>query len=281
LDEAEAPFTGPGEAAERLPGYRLVRKISETPMSSVHLAEETGLGRQVVVKVLSRRITDDPGFRERFRREVLAAARTDHPNIVPLYASGEIDGRPYLVLRYVGGGDLGRLLRAGPGRLEPGRTVRVLAQVAAALDAAHEAGVVHRDVKPGNILIDTGSDHVYLSDFGIAKVESAETVTSTGQFLGTANYAAPEQIVGGQVDGRTDVYALGCVIHHCRPVPRPSAPTRPRRCCGATSTRPRRRSPRRVPNCIPVSTRSWRGRWPRNPETATPRAGSSPTRSRR
>ncbi|MBA9002963.1 serine/threonine-protein kinase [Thermomonospora cellulosilytica] len=192
-----------------------MKQISETPMSSVYLAEEVHLGRRVVLKVLSRRLAEDRGFRERFKREAVAAARLDHPNIVPVYSTGEVDGRLYLVLRYVKGADLSKLLQTEPRGLDLARTSHILTQVAAALDAAHEAGIVHRDVKPGNILIDHDTGHAYLSDFGIAKVASADPVTNTGQFLGTSNYAAPEQILGHQVDRRTDVYALGCVVHEC------------------------------------------------------------------
>ncbi|GAA2587574.1 serine/threonine-protein kinase [Actinomadura fulvescens] len=215
MDPTAEPYPIPGEPPLRLSRYRLVRLISESPLSSVYLAEEAGLGRRVVLKILGRQFAEEKSFRERFQREMVAAAQMDHPNIVPIYASGEVDGRLYLVLRYVSGGDLGGLLAAGPGRLDLDRTIDVVIQVAAALDAAHAAGLVHRDVKPGNILVDTLSGHVYLTDFGIVKVTSAETVTATGRFLGTAAYAAPEQIKSEPVDRRTDVYALGCVVYQC------------------------------------------------------------------
>ncbi|GAA2587588.1 serine/threonine-protein kinase [Actinomadura fulvescens] len=213
MGATDGPFPIPREPSYQFPGYRLVRQISETTMSSVYLAEDIDLRRHVVLKLLSRR----PAA-ERFKREVVMAARLDHPNIVPVYASGEIGGRLYLVLRHVPGGDLGALLRtrasqqsrsARPGRLDLHQTTGIIGQAAAALDAAHRVGMVHRGVKPGNILVDAHSGHVYLADFGIARAESAEP----GRFPG--DYAAPEQVIGGPVDRRADVYALGAVLYEC------------------------------------------------------------------
>jgi serine/threonine protein kinase len=211
LDQTAVPSHEPAELPSK---YRFVRLIAESPMSSVYLAEETDLGRQVVLKMLNRRYAQEPTFRERFKREAMTAAQLDHPNIVPVYASGELDGRLYLVMRHVRGGDLGRLLASGAAA-DLQCTTKIVKQIAAALDAAHGIGLVHRDVKPGNILVDDQSGHAYLADFGIVKTASTESVTAAGGFLGTAAYAAPEQIEGGRVDRRTDVYALGCVAYHC------------------------------------------------------------------
>src|SRR5689334_24022035 len=162
-------------------------------------------------------LAGDGEFRERFVRESRAAATVDHPHIIPVYGAGEADGILFLAMRYVPGGDLRSVLhREGP--LQPERAAFLLSPVASALDAAHGAGLVHRDVKPANILVDRSPgrpDHPYLSDFGLAKgaagISSAAGLTGTGQFLGTADYAAPEQISGGRPHVQTDQYALACV----------------------------------------------------------------------
>ncbi|MER6948269.1 serine/threonine-protein kinase [Nonomuraea sp. NPDC000554] len=213
MDSTVDWFSSPPEVMRQLPGYRIVRIISQTAMSSVYLAEDLTLPRRVVLKVMNPNLAEDPSFRLRFTREVAIAAGLDHPNIVPVYASGDINGTVYVVLRHVNGGDLGDLLRT-QGRLDLTRAGRIVGQVASALDAAHQVGLIHRDIKPSNILIDT-ADHVYLCDFGIAKLESATTLTTAGQFLGTMDYAAPEQISSGRIDRRTDVYALGAVLYQC------------------------------------------------------------------
>ncbi|MBE3008108.1 serine/threonine protein kinase [Microbispora sp. NEAU-D428] len=212
------------ELQRLLPGYRLIRRLSQTPMSEVHLAEEVGLAnRKVALKVLNPSVCDEPSFRERFHREVTSAAQLGHPNVIPIHQAGEAGPLLYLVMPYVEGTDLAGLLRA-EGRLGLARTARIIRQVAAALDAAHGKDLVHRDVKPHNILIDRDSGHVYLCDFGIAKHVADET-SSAGQFIGTIDYASPEQIKGGKVDKRTDVYSLGCVLYQCltgcRPYPEP------------------------------------------------------------
>jgi eukaryotic-like serine/threonine-protein kinase len=228
VDSTDDPFPSEVEVTRQFPGYRILQQISQTPMSSVYLAEEVKLKRRVVLKVLNLRLANDPSFHERFRREVAIAARLDHPNVIPVYASGESqEGVLYLVLRYVHGGDLGSLLRA-EGRFDTARTAHFIGQMAAALDAAHRVGLVHRDVKPSNVLVDEESGHVYLCDFGIAKqVNTAETITGTHQFVGTPDYAAPEQIRGETIDRRADIYALGCVLFQCltgnRPFGRPDS----------------------------------------------------------
>ena len=202
-------------------GYRIVEPAGSGGMGVVYRAEETGLGgRPVALKLLPAALAGDPDFRARFLREMRVAAAIDHPNIVPIYRAGEDRGRLYLAMRYVHASDLRRLLEA-EGRLTPERALAILDQVARALDAAHARGLVHRDVKPGNILlappvVDGDAEHVYLVDFGLARSDSDDrSLGGGGSFLGTPRYAAPEQAAGRPVDGRTDGYALGCVLYEC------------------------------------------------------------------
>jgi hypothetical protein len=202
-------------------GYRIVEQAGSGGMGVVYRAEETGLGgRPVALKLLPAALAGDPDFRARFLREMRVAAAIDHPNIVPIYRAGEDRGRLYLAMRYVHASDLRRLLEA-EGRLTPERALAILDQVARALDAAHARGLVHRDVKPGNILLappvfDSDAEHVYLVDFGLARSDSDDrSLGGGGSFLGTPRYAAPEQAAGRPVDGRTDGYALGCVLYEC------------------------------------------------------------------
>ena len=210
-------------------GHRLERVIGRGGMSVVYLAEHLRLGRKVAFKVLAPHVAEDPGFRERFIRESRTAAGLDHPNIVTVYDAGEFDGLLYISMRYVEGSDLGHVL-GETGALEPWRTLTIVSQVGSALDAAHAEGLVHRDVKPGNILLsqpDTPLERSFLSDFGVTKrMTTAEALTRTGQFVGTVDYVAPEQILGEPVDGRADVYSLGCVLYQCLsgriPFPRPT-----------------------------------------------------------
>jgi serine/threonine-protein kinase len=200
-------------------GYRIESLLGRGGMSVVYLAEHMRLGRKVALKVLANPLAHDESFRERFIRESQRAAELDHPNVIPIYDAGEIDdgeseGLLYIAMRYVSGSDLRSMLKQ-QGRLSLGRTLFVLEQVAGALDAAHDQSLIHRDVKPANILIADPSEHVYLTDFGVAKQSTAPELTRTGVFVGTVDYAAPEQIEGLAVDGRTDVYALGCVLFEC------------------------------------------------------------------
>lgn len=201
----------------RLLDYRLERLLGRGGMSVVYLAEDLRLRRKVAVKLLTPELLEDVRFRERFVRESELAASIDHPNVIPIYEAGEVDGRFYIAMRYVAGTDLKALLRR-EGALEPARAVAIVAQVAAALDASHEHGLVHRDVKPGNVLITSqdGREHVYLSDFGVAKSASLATgLTTAGQLFGTIDYIAPEQIRGETVDGRADQFSLGCLLFEC------------------------------------------------------------------
>src|SRR5262245_47222750 len=202
------------DVPERIEGYRIDAELARGGMGVVYLAQQDFPERRVALKLLSPDLAADPDFRERFIRESNAAASTEHPSIVPVYGAGEAGGRLYLAMRFIDGTDLGALIRRD-GPLPAERAVEICAQVAAALDAAHARGLVHRDVKPGNILIDTAGN-AYLTDFGLITRTEVETgITKTGQFMGSTAYCAPEQIRGDEVDPRTDVYSLGCVLFEC------------------------------------------------------------------
>jgi len=197
-----------------LGGYRIERVIGRGGMSSVYLAEHIRLGRMVALKLLSPELAGSERFRDRFLRESKLAASIDHPNIVPIYDADEVGDVLFIAMRYVEGSDLKEVIRA-EGRLDAVRTAAIVGQIASALDAAHEHGLVHRDVKPGNVLL-TPDDHVYVSDFGLTKrALSVSGLTATGQLVGTIDYVAPEHIKGDVVDGRADVYSLGCVVVEC------------------------------------------------------------------
>src|SRR5438105_509239 len=195
-----------------LAGYRIVEPIGRGGTSVVYRAEHVRLGRQAALKLLAP-VLGEAGFRERFLRESQLAASIDHPSILPVYDAGEEDGVLYIAMACVEGSDLKTLL-AEQGRLPLRRTLRIIGQVGSALDAAHARGLVHRDVKPANILV-AEDDHAYLSDFGAVKELASGGTTRTGSFVGTLEYSAPEQIEGGAVDARTDVYALACVLYEC------------------------------------------------------------------
>jgi len=207
-------------------------------MGVVYRALHLALERVVALKLIAPAFAGDEDFRARFVRESRAAASIEHPNVIPIFSAGEEQDVLYISMRFVEGHDLRRLIQA-EGRLEAPRAARIVAQVAAALDAAHERGLVHRDVKPANVLL-TGADHVFLTDFGLIKrVDGDATQLSrTGGLVGTAGYVAPEQIRGERVDARTDVYSLGCVLY--KRAHRPVAVRRRGR-----GRRPRRPPPRR------------------------------------
>src|SRR5437867_6228025 len=195
-------------------GYRIEGLIGRGGMSVVYLAEHVRLGRKVALKLLSPELSENEKFRERFLRESKIAASIDHPNIVPIYDSDEAEGTLFIAMRYVQGTDLRGLIRSRA-PLEPPRVVSLATQIASALDAAHMHGLVHRDVKPGNVLL-THEDHVYVADFGLTKrALSVSGLTETGQLVGTIDYIAPEQAKGDPVDGRADVYSLGCLAYEC------------------------------------------------------------------
>ena len=206
-------MAAPTRIGSEVAGFRIESVLGRGGMSVVYVAEQMRLGRKVALKVLTTELAWDEHFRERFVRESHIAAAIDHPNIIPIYDAGEADGLLYIAMRFVQGPDLKEILKRG--NLGVGRTIFLVEQLASALDAAHAHSLVHRDVKPGNILLDESTDHAYLTDFGVAKQTTARGLTSTGHFLGTVEYAAPEQIEGGPVDARTDVYALGCVLYEC------------------------------------------------------------------
>jgi Protein kinase domain/Domain of unknown function (DUF4440) len=198
------------EPGAKFAGCRIEAVAGRGGMGVVYRATELSLGRPVALKLLASERADDPGFRDRFERESRMAAAIDHPNVIPVYAAGEENGLLYLVMRYVGGTDLQALMRAR-GSLEPARAASIVAQVAAALDAAHQAGLVHRDVKPANVLL--AGDHAYLSDFGLTRLAGSDTdLTESGQWIGTVEYCSPEQLRGDHTDARADVYSLGCVL---------------------------------------------------------------------
>ena len=184
-------------------------------MGVVYRATQFPLGRRVALKVVAPERAADPVFHARFERETRLAAAIDHPNVIPVYEAGEQDGRLYLVMRWVEGGDLQGLI-ASSGHLQPALAAAIVAQVGSGLEAAHAAGLVHRDVKPANILLagDEGARHVYLTDFGLTlDASSATRLTQTGDLLGTVEYMAPEQLEADPVSARTDIYALGCVLY--------------------------------------------------------------------
>ncbi|MFL5799222.1 MAG: serine/threonine-protein kinase [Actinomycetota bacterium] len=219
--------------------YRIEALIGRGGMGVVYLAEHVHLGKRVALKVLPPEYATDQDFRQRFEREARLAAALEHPNIVPVTDAGEFEGELWIAMRYVEGTDLGEVLHA-QGALNPIRTVSILGRVGSALDAAHARGLIHRDVKPGNVLLEPPSafrqvEHVYLTDFGLTKqVDTSHGevagqfapadlhegsvdhgLTKVGYFAGTVDYAAPEQFRGQHLDGRVDVYAMGCMMYEC------------------------------------------------------------------
>ena len=203
-----APTFAPGST---FAGYRIEAEAGRGGMGIVYRATQVALGRPVALKLIAANFAGDRSFRERFKREWETAASIDHPNVIPVYEAGEAEEHLFIAMRYVEGLDLANLLAREP-ELAPERAVRIIAQVAAALDAAHARGLVHRDVKPANVLIGA-EEHVYLTDFGLTKHASQDALTKTGLFVGSVDYAAPEQIRGEAMDARTDVYSLGCVFY--------------------------------------------------------------------
>jgi ABC-type branched-subunit amino acid transport system substrate-binding protein/DNA-binding beta-propeller fold protein YncE len=192
--------------------YRIDELLSRGGMGVVYRATDLSLDRPAALKLIAPELAQDELFRARFLKEPRLAASLDHPNVVPIYEAGERDGQFYVAMRYVDGSDLKSLLTRD-GKLSPERTIAILSQVAGALDAAHRRGLVHRDVKPANVLLDEDG-HAYLTDFGITKRVGA-AATDTGQLIGTIGYSAPEQIRGENVSGRSDVYSLACVLYEC------------------------------------------------------------------
>jgi serine/threonine protein kinase len=195
--------------------YRIERLIARGGMGTVYLAREHDTDRAVALKLVRSELVDDEHFRARFERESRLTAQMDHPNVVALYGSGEVDGVLYVATRFIEGSDLEAVI-AHHGKLHPRHAAAITRPVAAALDAAHERGLIHRDVKPANVLIDEhdGAINVYLADFGLSKsIASRSGLTRTGTWVGTIDYAAPEQIRAETSTIATDVYALGCVLY--------------------------------------------------------------------
>jgi YVTN family beta-propeller protein len=196
-------------------GYRIESEIGRGGMGVVYRAHHMALDRECALKLISPALSNDPRFRERFQRESRLAASLEHPNVVQVDHAGDEGGILYLAMRLVEGSDLRRIVEAG-GPLDLGRTARLVGGVAAGLDAANARGLIHRDVKPANVLVETvsGGERVFLTDFGVSRTTGkGGTVTSSGELLGSPDYMAPEQIAGDPVDHRADIYALGCVLH--------------------------------------------------------------------
>ena len=194
-------------------GHRIEDVAGRGGMGVVYRAAQLALDRTVALKVIAPGLLDDQTMRARFVRESKVAASIDHPNVIPIYYTGEEDGVAYIAMRYVPGDDIRSLVRR-EGKLEPGRAARMVAQIGAALDAAHAAGLVHRDIKPANVLLGP-EDHVYLTDFGLTRhALSTAGATKPGHWVGTLDYVAPEQIRGERIDARVDVYALGCLLFY-------------------------------------------------------------------
>ena len=194
-------------------GHRIDGFVGQGGMGLVFRATDLTLGRTVALKVIAPDAAGNPVFRARFERECRVAAAIDHPHVVEIYHAGQDEGILYLTMRYVDGTDLRRLLRR-EGRLDPLRAVAILGQIAGALDEAHALGLVHRDVKPANVLLAqrSGRDHSYLTDFGITRRADEQHLTRTGVALGSVDYIAPEQAHGGEVDARADIYSLACIL---------------------------------------------------------------------
>src|SRR4051795_2473054 len=204
-------------AGTEIGGYRIVNLLGQGGMGVVYLADNVRTGQRVALKLLTPDLARSAGFRERFTREATYASSLRHPNVLEVYDAGEQDGVLYIAMQYVEGEDLKALL-SREGRLDARRAVGILGQVASALDAAHSTGLMHRDIKPGNVMIAAGQpEHCYLTDFGLSKNPSADSIAlpAQGEFVGTIDYTAPELVLGKDADSRLDVYSLGCLFYEC------------------------------------------------------------------
>jgi predicted ATPase/predicted Ser/Thr protein kinase len=209
------PASSPLRPGEQLGGYVIERELARGGMGVVYRASDPALRRAVALKVIAPALAADRVFRERFRRESRLTAQVEHPAVVTVYRAGQDRGRLFIAMRFIEGTDLATVLRER-GALSPADVVALIGQIASALDAAHARGLVHRDVKPANVLLSPDSQRAFLTDFGLTiELDQGPALTRTGAWVGTLAYAAPEQLRGGAVDARTDVYALGGVLHHC------------------------------------------------------------------
>ena len=204
-------------SGEQIAGYRIDGLAGQGGMGVVYRATQLSLGRTVALKLIAPGLAGDLRFRERFGRESRLAAAIDHPNVLPVYEAGETDGTLFIAMRWVDGTDLRTLIHRGAG-IDPEWATGILGQVAAGLDAAHRLGLIHRDVKPANILITTGTEHVYLTDFGLMKrIRGGDELTDSGEFIGTIDYIAPEQIAAtAATRARTSIRSAACCSTACR-----------------------------------------------------------------
>src|SRR4051794_31251451 len=248
-------------------------------MGVVYLADNVTTGQRVALKLLTPDLARSSGFRERFVREANYASSMRHPNVIEVFDAGEQDGVLYIAMQYVEGEDLKAVL-VREGKLDARRTVGILGQVASALDAAHSTGLMHRDIKPGNVMIAAGQpEHAYLTDFGLSKNPSSDSIalTAQGEFVGTIDYTAPELVLGKQADSRLDVYSLGCLFYECLA----GQPPFPRSATWRFSTRTSRTRRRACPpcglTCRPLWTTWSPRRWRRSRTTASRPARRSST----
>src|SRR6201993_1278060 len=233
--------------------YRLIELLGRGGMGEVWRARDTVTNNRIVaIKLLPPHLAEDSTFVERFRREADAAAQLNNPHIIPIHTYGEIDGRLYVDMRLIEGRDLQTVLGDGP--LPPARAVAIIEQVASALHAAHKVGLVHRDVKPSNILIDE-DDFAYLIDFGIARGAEETRMTGTGSVIGSWHYMSPERLRAGEVDARSDIYALACVLYECLTGSTPFPGDNFEQQITAFDAPPRRARRAPIPTCLPRSIR--------------------------
>ena len=256
------------ELSGRIGKYEIVRPSGKGAMGMVYLAHDTILERDVALKVMVAQIADDPELNQRFVREAKAVAKMNHPNVVNVFDLGHhTDGSPYIAMELLKGQDLQKAMRTPP-PMPLDRKVAIIVQVLAGLAHAHQAGIVHRDIKPANIFINHDGT-VKIMDFGVARLTTA-SMTGTGNIVGTADYMSPEQVKGAKVDGRSDLFSVGCMLYELhRPAGGPSTPTTSWRSSTRSPTRSRTStSSPRAPSttrCCPSSRR----RWPRTWTTAT------------